>query len=380
MDMKKAATSMILASFLLASSFTVYGESKLVEEPIDVVEEEIALEEEQSTALTYEEALERALKKSYNQKSLMETIDQFEEIRKQAADNVRYIPVGGQGDSAAIMALFNLKSTEINLQMTKKQEETLKDVLAFNVRSEYDDIVKKIKEIELQEKMIENTERQLNQLSQKSMLGTASNYEYQVQLNKYNEEKQKKAILEQELEDNYLKLNTTMGVDRAERYDVVLEREIEWLEETVNVDTHARRMQTQHPSVWNQEQQIRINELDLELHVFNAGQTPYQAKQSEVRKSQIELSSLKENIEQAVKTTYNQMKQMESQYELMEIALEKAEKDLNIVRLRYDIGMVVALDVQQAELAITNIKNQMETMLISYEQLKMMFEKPWLMV
>lgn len=378
--MKKTAISVTLASFMIASSFTVYGESIPLGSPINIEQQDIALEEEQSTALTYEEALEKALKQSYDQKTLMETIDQLEEVRKQVASDVRYIPIGGQGDELAIRALFGLKTTEINLQMAKKQEETLKDMVAFKVRSEYDTIVKKIKEIELQEKVIENAERQLNQLSKKSQLGVSSNYEYKVQLNKYNEEKQKKAVLEQELEDNYLKLNTTMGINRAERYDVVLDREVEWLEESINVDTHARRMQSQHPSVWNQEQQIRMDQLDVELHIFNAGQTPYEAKQAEVRKSQIKLASLKENIDQAVRSTYNQLKQLETQYHLIEIALEKAEKDLNIVRLRYDIGMAVASDVQQAELAVTAIKNQKETLLISYEQLKMMFEKPWLMV
>jgi outer membrane protein TolC len=376
--MKKRAASIMMASLVLASSFTVYADSVLQPNVTNIVENEAALEEDESLALTYEEALDKALKQSYDYKKLIETIDKLEEVRKQAATDLRYIPIGGQGDSQAVSQLFGLKSSEINLQMSKRQEETLQEMLSFKVRTEYDNIVKKTKEIQLQGEIISNTEKQLKQLNKKSQLGTASTYEYQVQLNKYNEELQKKRTLEKELEDTYLKLNATMGVDKDERYDVVLDREIEWMEE-VDLNTHIRRMQSQHPSVWNQEQQIRMNQLDVELHIFNVGGTPYEAKQAETRKSQIELASLKDNIQQSINNTYNQMQQLESQYKMMEVMLEKAEKDLNIVQLRYDVGMAVALDVEMAELAVTSIKNQMETILISYEQLRMIFEKPWLM-
>ncbi|AOY75525.1 TolC family protein [Clostridium formicaceticum] len=376
--MKKRAASIMMASLVLASSFTVYADSVLQPDVTNIVENEAAVEEDESLVLTYEEALDKALKQSYDYKKLIETIDQLEEIRKQAATDLRYIPIGGQGDSQAVSQLFGLKSSEINLQMSKRQEETLQEMLSFKVRTEYDNIVKKTKEIQLQGEIISNTEKQLKQLNKKSQLGTASTYEYQVQLNKYNEELQKKRTLEKELEDTYLKLNATMGVDKDERYDVVLDREIEWMEE-VDLNTHIRRMQSQHPSVWNQEQQIRMNQLDVELHIFNVGGTPYEAKQAETRKSQIELASLKDNIQQSINNTYNQMQQLESQYKMMEVMLEKAEKDLNIVQLRYDVGMAVALDVEMAELAVTSIKNQMETILISYEQLRMIFEKPWLM-
>ncbi|ABR46423.1 hypothetical protein Amet_0186 [Alkaliphilus metalliredigens QYMF] len=360
------------------SGLTVYANTNTQQNTLNV-EDQTEVEGEEAFVLTYEEALEKALKQSYDQKSLMETIDQLEEIRKQAAQGVRFIPYGPQGDELAIRSLFGLRSTEINLQMAKKQEVTLEDMLAFKVRTEYDDIVKKKKEIELQVKMIENVEKQLQQLSRKAGVGTASNYEHQVQLNKYNEENQKKSALEQELDNLYLKLNTTMGIDRTERYDVALEKEVEWMED-VNVDTHAKRMRSQHPSVWSQEQQIRLNELDIQLHVFNSSDSPYEAKESELRKSQIELSSLKENIEQSVKSTYNQMKQLETQYETMKIMLEKAENDRDMAQLRYDVGMGIALDVEMAEMPVTSIKNQMETLLISYEQVRMMFEKPWLVV
>jgi hypothetical protein len=46
--------------------------------------------------------------------------------------------------------------------------------------------------------------------------------------------------------------------------------------------------------------------------------------------------------------------------------------------VRYELGMAIPLDLQQAELAVAQIEQQMQNILISYEQLRILFEKPWL--
>ena len=40
--------------------------------------------------------------------------------------------------------------------------------------------------------------------------------------------------------------------------------------------------------------------------------------------------------------------------------------------------MAVAIDVQQAELVVAQLEHQLRNILIAYEQMKILFQKPWL--
>ena len=87
---------------------------------------------------------------------------------------------------------------------------------------------------------------------------------------------------------------------------------------------------------------------------------------------------MKEDLETSIRSLYNQMQQLQDQYVLLEVNLAKAGKALEVVNVRYELGMAIPLDLQQAELAVAQIEQQMQIILISYEQLKILFEKPWL--
>ena len=95
-------------------------------------------------------------------------------------------------------------------------------------------------------------------------------------------------------------------------------------------------------------------------------------------KEKINLSSMKEDLETSVRSLYNQMQQLQEQYVLLEVNSAKAEKALQAVKLRLNLGMATPLELQQAELAAAQIEQQMQNILIAYGQLKILLEKPWL--
>lgn len=374
----------MVSSMMLTSVATIYGESQLplnidpemaIENSIDTEE----VEEYQEKILTYEEALEKALDQNHDYRKLEKTIEQTDEIGKDLADRHRFTPIGGQGgDIVAINLLLNRKKVEIQNSMAKKQRQTIEDMISYKVRTEFDNIVKKLKEIELQKKMVEHSEKELIMLSTKEMIGSGSDYDYKVQRDKVLEEKQKIETLEKELNEAYSKLNSTMGIKESERYSVNLKTEFEPMEER-DVEKYAKTIIGRHPSIWNQEQQIRMNELEVELYQFNIGDTPYEAKEIEVTKSQIDLASLKDSIQESIYEIHHKMKQLESQYKTLEVMREKSVKDARMARLMYDVGMGIELDAQKAELALLALDNKMDEIAIGYEQLRILFEKPWIM-
>lgn len=390
--MKKIISGLMVSSMMLTTISPIYA-ADLSTLKID---NSIALEtsmdeqkvgEQQGNILTYEEALEKALDQNNDYRKLETTIDQTTEIEKNLADLHRFTPIANDqnADASAINLLMNRKQTEIKKKMAEKQKEVIQDMISYKVRTEYDNIVKKLKEIEVQKKMVEHGEKELMMLSTKEMVGSSSNYDYQVQRDKVLEEKQKIETLEKELDEAYSKLNATIGANNDERYSVNLEVELQPMEE-MDVEKYSKTIIGRHPAIWNQEQQIKINELAVSLYVFyNPGDPlynpadPYEVRDMEVKKSEIELRDLKENIQESIFEMHHKMKQLESQYKMLETMREKSVKDANMARLMYDAGMGIELDAQKAELALITLDNKMDEIAIGYEQLKLLFEKPWIM-
>jgi|GEM_PF-4011425 len=364
--------------------------------------------EETTNSLSYEKAVDLALKNSIDLRNARQSVVQAEEIRDRAAElrGIGYLPVGpgyNDEDAAARSVLLSFLQADISWQMAKKQVEITEEAIAFQVRAAFDDVRKKINEIELAGLSLDFTALKLKQAKIKVKYGAESPFNLQDIQSQYNEEKQRKELLDKQLSEAYLKLNNLLGLEESERYDLedetsalqdeetsdgLEEEETDaleeddslsvFLEEKIDLDAHISRALSDHPSIWLQEQKIKLAEYELELYTYNVGAPPYAAKQIEVTKEKNNLASLRQNVETALRSSYYQLKQMEDQYRTLEESLSRAENMLKMTRVRHSVGMAITSDIRQAELAVAQIQIQMENILIAYEQLKQLFYKPWL--
>ena len=88
------------------------------------------------------------------------------------------------------------------------------------MRAAFDDVKKKINEIELAGFSLDFTALKLQQAEIKVKYGAESNFNLQVMQSQYNEEKQRIELLDKQLDDVYLKLNDLLGLEESERYDL----------------------------------------------------------------------------------------------------------------------------------------------------------------
>jgi outer membrane protein TolC len=184
-------------------------------------------------------------------------------------------------------------------------------------------------------------------------------------------------VLEKQLEEAFLGLNELLGLEKEERPNLKGEFLPDWLED-VNLERHLTRVLNGNPLLWLQEQKIRMAEYGLALYTYNVGAEPYKVKEIDVLKEKNNLAAMKEDLETTILSLYNQLQQLENQYALLEVNLAKAQKALDAVTVRYAQGMAVAIDVQQAELVVAQLEHQLRNILIAYEQMKILFQKPWL--
>ena len=370
-----------------------------------------AAEEEKAAPLTYEKAVELALKNSIELKNVKQTLTQSQKLWENAAQQRAYtnnIPMGpgyDLADAAARGVLLASIQLETTYQMAKRQVEIAEEKIAYGVKIAMDDVRKKLAEIKISKSSLDYTALKVQQSAVKNKLGIESAMQLQDMQKQYAEEQQQLVLLEKQLGDAYLKLNNLIGKETGERYEIAFaplpgeanvattnadkakdtketeeaeEPEPVFLAPDLNLETHITRILNNHPGIWMQEQTINMAEYDLELYTYNVGDKPYDVKQIDVLKAKNDLATLRLNVDAGLRNAYSQLKQLEDQYAALELKLARAEDGLAIIKIRYKVGMAVASDVTQAELGIDQLRYQMDNILIGAAQLKTIFEKPWL--
>ena len=339
-------------------------------------------EEEALPYLTYDEAVELALKNSLELKNARQNVVQAEEVREHLSRmrTFGYTPVGSgydYDDATERQKLLNFVQADIAWQMARKQVGILEEAIALQVRNAYDAVLKKIDEIEVSDLTLAYAAEKVRQAEIKAERGMESLFNLQMLREDYNEEKQKRDVLEKQLEEAFLGLNELLALEKEERPNLKGELLPDWLED-VNLERHLLHVFHENPLLWLQEQKIMMAEYGLELYTYNVGAQPYKVKEIDVLKEKNNLAAMKEDLETTTLSLYNQLQQLESQYALLEVNLSKAQKALDAVTVRYAQGMAVAIDVQQAELVVAQLEHQLRNILIAYEQMKILFQKPWL--
>ncbi|MFZ5966140.1 MAG: stalk domain-containing protein [Bacillota bacterium] len=345
---------------------------------ITKVSEETDVEADKTNLLTYEEAIEKALKHSYTLKNQLGQLEKLEDSRENITINEYPSSTGnGQEDAQRLSQLKSVKSLDINIEMTKKDIESTKESIGFEVRNAMNEINKLLSEKKLMTLELENAKTNLEMAKTKAGIGSISKYDLQKEEDTYHKAVNEKDVLEKSIESAYMKLNNLIGVSQSQQYVVEENIKYEPVSEK-NVDYLVTKGISESPSIWNQEKKIELAELDLDLYVFNAGGDSYSAKEIDLQLEQNNLASLKLSLEQSIRTTYNQIEQLEKNYELLEVNLKSAERDLALVRAQYDLGLATKIQLKQAELKVAQTKSDMKSKAIEHEKLKTKLYKPYL--
>ncbi|MEW9673288.1 stalk domain-containing protein [Ammoniphilus sp. 3BR4] len=343
----------------------------------------INTKESKATKLTFELALSYAEKNSPSLKKAIADIERSEEVRDKAGDNLNFTPLGtgnGSNDALERSALKGLQQADISLQMTKKNVDTLKDALYFKVRKSYDEILQKQKEMQLAELTLNHVLSQERITNIKAEAGLASESDTIQAQNNVQEAKEKLEAANKALADSEQKFNQLLGLDNGETYVLEDYPSFEKLME-VNLDHHVRNVVAENPSLWSLEKQVDLAKLDVDLYTFNdpSNPIPYKAKEIDVTKAQLTLADTKQQLEESIRTMYYNIRQLENQIGVLQANLAKAEQGQKMVQAKYDVGMAIEAELTEVTLSVEQLKQQIFNVTVQHEQLKIAFEKPWVL-
>lgn len=338
--------------------------------------------ESAAKTLTVEESVALAVKNNYRIRNAEAEIERNRLIRQRTSNNLDFVPIGNTTEN--YRATLGMIQTELQWRMSQKEVDLLKDQIAYEVKRNYNEILQSEENLELAGLVVEQAQMQ-NRIQQTQLVhGVVSAHQKQQAENNYKEAQERYNLAQQTLEHTYEKFNDLLGISREEKRELVDVPAWEPLK-NFNLTRHIATVKENSTTVWLTQQQVDIAKLDLSMYVFNDPYTyipnpiPYDAKKIEVQKAENTVIDTQQQLESIVRSTYNNLQQLEQQYAAQEIGLDKAKQEYELIKIKYDAGMAIPLELVSAELAVTQIEGQMKDTVIQYDNLRVALEKPWLL-
>lgn len=333
-------------------------------------------------SLTLDQAVELAIANSRELKQLEADRERNEEVRDSLSDQLVFTPSGtgnGENDARDRQVVKGLSQTDLALEMSKKQVELTKESIAYSTKKAYDDLILQLKSSELADLSIEHAEWQKRLVEVKLENGMSSQTDLTQVENSVREKKAQKELATKAVEDAYQKLNHLIGKEPKDRYELTDTTPFTKMAE-VELESHINQVISSSTAVWLAEQKVKLAEIDVDLYTFNSsGSDSYQAEKIDVKKAQLSAADTKEQMKQSIRNIYYSVKQLEEQYEALTANLNKVEEGLKLVQTKYEVGMATALEVFDAKLQVENLNKQILDITLKVEQLKIAFDKPWVL-
>ncbi|MGW8958280.1 stalk domain-containing protein [Paenibacillus sp. NPDC055715] len=327
--------------------------------------------------LGYDDAVKLAIADSTSIKTVENSIDQAGKIMKEAGKDINFVPAEA-GVEASDRAFKGYAQTNLNYEAAKKNLDMTKEKIQYNVKDLYNKLLQKKNAVKLAALNIEDAKLKLKVAQIKRDNQMSSDYEVTQATNLVTQNQASLDKAKKDLDSAFVALNQLIGYKPEQRYE--LKDKPVYSEFKSNVETTISQVLTSSTAIWLSEQKVDLAELNLKLYNFSTpGNTPYEAEQLNVEKAQLATEGTKRQLEEAVRTAYNTIKGLESQYSQLQAGLVSARSAADMTKKQFDVGLATELQVFDANLKVTSTEQQAADLVISIDTLKMAYDKPWVL-
>lgn len=343
--------------------------------PIHASEPEAKVVEKGVQELTLEDAIIKAQKKSKKLR-MQETNIESAKVNKEAAKE----HYNNAWDFGFEQASANYSKATANMAYEEKNEKVIAEQVAFEIETQFDDILELEEKYQLAyENMTIQTEK-VKHAIKKEELGLGSKVATNAEKTKLALQKKDLESLIQAIDTGYRKLNDAID-EKEERYTLVKENIYEALDMKRSLEGQVSYAISSDIGLWLQEE---VAELDKGSFTapgpdgYAPTYTLYQQRKLNYEQSQNNVSLSKDGKKEQIKQIYENIQALEIQHDKILIDLGEAQRQYGIMKTRYELGMITAMNLQELELAIIQNQVQLSSTIRQHNQLKMLFEKSYL--
>lgn len=373
LNFKKILISSCL-TLLMINPLPIFAETNKVEET------------QETTMLTYDKAVELAIKESNDLKNLKLEHESTTIKNDDVFDNF-----GSSLYDPEVLALMKLqKSDKINTDKTAKMENYIKQALTFKMKSTFTNINLMEKDLELKKLQLANMIKKRDTLALKLEYGMESRTNLTTKDIEINQAKKDIEKLEKELQEQYIELNKSIGYESFERYEIEkIALEYEPIKDTQeDIDFKATRAISSDINIWGKEQQLDIQRIDVDFYALNyisglpsnkqANPTPYKALDLDSKITSNEIEQAKEDLRKSVIGKYNSIKKLEIAYENTNLKLKELEEKKRILEVAIQAGTAINQDYNDLLLGINEVNNGIDKIKSQHALLVEMYNNPLL--
>ncbi|AHM55665.1 hypothetical protein EAL2_c03620 [Peptoclostridium acidaminophilum DSM 3953] len=358
--MKRSVIALVAGFLVLASSIMTYAQETPAAE-VAATEATEATEATTEVAKPVQLSLEKAIEDALKNSSAVEIADleletktvelsqaKRSESRYSDRDSATYMYLSGTVEGFQLDKKVSSTAATYALEEEKiKREKSIEDI-KYNATRAYYGVMSAKGALDAATDNLDNTKRSLEIVSKKYELGVVSKSDLIIAQLSLDE-----AVSTMENAQNAYQ-NAVMGLNLVMSYplqtELVLTSPYSMATFSANVEEDIKAAFEKRLDVKSAQHGAQLAQLDFEANkiVYTPNTYVYRVKELALKKAQKALDSMKLSVEFGIRGKYNDISTNLRNIDLKKAKLEKAKEQLRLTELSYDAGYKTILDVRQA--------------------------------
>lgn len=347
--------------------------------PANVQETETVAAEETLPLLTYEKALEKAIKHSPGLEDINDSLELMRDTEGELEEMVNTSLKVNYDSYQWVTETWYLLTAQAygldaGIESNKYMAELTKLGLEVSLKSYFTSILGDEAELEYK-KLVEENKRDLYlQGLTKYTLGMLSKYNLNQLQTEYLAAQNETESLKAKLEQEYMTLNHLIGESAEARFQLVYD--LEYTPYTLPADMN----QYINRKIQNEDISIKLQELAVDQAKFTMNyRSSYSVNAREddelsYDKARRALKTAKAEKELAIRNAAQNIRQMDLGIASAQAGLEQAKAAYRMVQVNYQAGNVTKTAVEQARLAVMQTELAVQELIYTYDMLTYTFE------
>lgn len=315
--------------------------------------------DEDLETLTFDEAVEKALRNSSSLNNLKASMDLAETQLE-----IQYLEAYSSDGFSGLISFLNSQSSYQNSELSiVAQEESVK----HSMKESYINIIELQRSIALSELALKNDEYNLALSKIKLSNGKISQSEYDNLNLAYNTAKEQLETQKDTLELEYVSLNILMGTDINKRYNFVMDAVYEPFELDIPVESYINGKVASSNSVRQAEKSYETSKQTSKLTPLNSSEIGgYQSAQNSLNSAEMSYEDAKNSVYESLYQKYNSIVQEEKNYTSGLDELKLLQDEFERVQVKYLSGNASYYELLTAQYNVAEKENTLLSSVYSH--------------
>ena len=322
--------------------------------------------------LTFDEALEMAEDNSSDLNNVAEKAEYLQDLKEDIWDitgsfSVPSVSYQQWVDDDVYSIYSQIQSISSSMTQNRYTEEITKLTLESTVKSYFTSILSDESSLEVAKKEAEVKKTQYLQGQTKNKMGLISDYDLRTLETDYKTAVDNVETLERTIEEEYRSFNQLLGISDDTEYELVYDIEYTPYEMGQSMTQYIQNKLNTDYTIKQLEQNVDDAEFNKNYMSMSSTNSQSASNKYSYEEAKSTLKTAKEDKELAIQNAYNEVKELEDQYETAQRNLETAKSNLELAELNYSLGRNTALDVTMAELDVEEAENTLAQIVYSHD-------------